>query len=83
LEFKRKITHDGTFIEKRAAIREFKTEVYEYANGALVHTLLSDVEAILRERNIPNYQDIIATASIRAIAPSPNLIQDPEVLESC
>ena len=66
-----KITQGGTFIEKRSVVKQSKREVYEYANSALVHTLLSDVEAILKEHNMPNYQDIIACAIIRAIAPSP------------
>jgi transposase len=66
-----KITQNGIYIPKKSIIHESKREVYEYANATLVHNLLFDVETILKERSMPYYQDIIAAATIKAIAPSP------------
>jgi transposase len=66
-----KITQNGIYIPKKSTIHESKREVHEYANATLVHNLLSDVEAILKESNMPHYQDIIAAATIKAITPSP------------
>jgi len=66
-----KITQNGIYIPKKSNIHESKREAHEYANATLVHNLLSDVETILKESNMPHYQDIIAAATIKAIAPSP------------
>ncbi len=66
------ITPEGVFVEKsNRPVRESRREVFEYGNGALAHALLSDVEAILKERGVPYYREHIASAVIRAIAPSP------------
>jgi transposase len=66
-----KITPDGTFMPKGTTIKESRRDVYEYANATLAHQLLSDIEAILKEQSIPNSQDLIACAIIRALSPSP------------
>ncbi len=66
------ITPDGTFVEKSAVrIQESRREVFEYGNAALAYALLADAEEVLKEGDVPYYRELIASALIRAIAPSP------------
>ena len=67
-----RITPDGVFVAKSdTGIHESGREVLEYGNAALAQALLSDVETIMKERDVPHYEELIACAMIRAISPSP------------
>ena len=67
-----RITADGTYILKKpgGGIPESRREIFEYGNCILARHLLKDVEEALKQLT-PYYQEILASAIIKALDPKP------------